>query len=394
MKSLMDTVKDYLTPDVMKQISSVAGETPENTKRAMESIVPTLLSGAAKLAESPGGDNQLINLINKQTSDGNILNNLGDQLSGGNATQRFMSSGGNIIKALFGGKLNSVIDTLASSVGIKGSAISSLLSIAAPLVLGVLGKERSARGLGATGVASLLAGEKSFLSQMIPAGLGSVLGWNDGGRTEQRVAEPPRYEARAGYEQSTERRSDWWPLPVLGLAALGLLLYFFWPGRDLMPEETVAKQEVRPESPVRQDSTPAVQGPKPIEKEALPIPEQPRAARPDATISQSSKDSSASGNQIARAERGAATPRSRAAISGDASKGGLDVRQVQESLKNQGQNPGPIDGIMGPQTRQALRQFQKTNGLPQTGSLDVETQQKLNIDNVSSGSSVPSGRGQ
>ena len=366
MKSLLDSVKDYLTPDVMKKISSLAGETPENTKRAMDSIVPTLLAGAGKLADSPGGDNQLINLINKQASEGNTLNKFVDQLSGGNAAQSFMSSGRDIIKTLFGGKLNSVADTLASSIGIKSGAISALMSIAAPLALGVLGKERSARGLGPTGLASLLAGEKSILSQMLPAGLGSVLGWSDAGRTEQRIAEPPHYEApRATYENRTERRSDWWSLPLLGLAALGLLLYFFWPSRDIAPEKTVAKQEIRPETPVRQDSTPAVQGP----TEAIPIPEQPRAA--DATIPQSSKDISASG---------AATPRSRSAISGDPSKGGLDVRQVQESLKNQGQDPGLIDGIMGSKTRQAIRQFQKTSGLEQTGTLDEATLQRLGYD--------------
>ena len=32
-----------------------------------------------------------------------------------------------------------------------------------------------------------------------------------------------------------------------------------------------------------------------------------------------------------------------------------NVRQVQEALKAQGHDPGPIDGVMGPQTQQALR---------------------------------------
>jgi peptidoglycan hydrolase-like protein with peptidoglycan-binding domain len=77
--------------------------------------------------------------------------------------------------------------------------------------------------------------------------------------------------------------------------------------------------------------------------------------------------------------------------------GQQDIRQVQEALKNQGQNPGPIDGIMGPQTRQALRAFQSKNGLKQTGTLDAETTEKLNIDSASSGSSARpatgSGRG-
>jgi peptidoglycan hydrolase-like protein with peptidoglycan-binding domain len=70
--------------------------------------------------------------------------------------------------------------------------------------------------------------------------------------------------------------------------------------------------------------------------------------------------------------------------------GQQEIRQVQEALKNQGHDPGPVDGVMGPQTRQALRAFQSSNGLKQTGMLDPETKQKLNIEN-SSGRATPGG---
>jgi hypothetical protein len=63
--------------------------------------------------------------------------------------------------------------------------------------------------------------------------------------------------------------------------------------------------------------------------------------------------------------------------------GQQDVRQAQEALKSQGHDPGPVDGVMGPQTRQALRAFQSSNGLKQTGMLDAATKQKLNIENSS-----------
>jgi membrane-bound lytic murein transglycosylase B len=69
-----------------------------------------------------------------------------------------------------------------------------------------------------------------------------------------------------------------------------------------------------------------------------------------------------------------------------------EVRLVQEALKNQGHDPGPIDGIMGSQTRQALREFQSANGLKQTGMLDAQTKQKLNIAGSSSGATAPMGK--
>ncbi len=51
--------------------------------------------------------------------------------------------------------------------------------------------------------------------------------------------------------------------------------------------------------------------------------------------------------------------------------------QAQERLKAAGLNPGPIDGVLGPQTRAALRRYQASQGLPATGALDAATQQAL-----------------
>jgi peptidoglycan hydrolase-like protein with peptidoglycan-binding domain len=65
-----------------------------------------------------------------------------------------------------------------------------------------------------------------------------------------------------------------------------------------------------------------------------------------------------------------------------------EVRLAQEALKNQGHDPGPIDGIMGAHTREALREFQSANGLRQTGMLDAQTKQKLNIESSSSSESA------
>ena len=57
-----------------------------------------------------------------------------------------------------------------------------------------------------------------------------------------------------------------------------------------------------------------------------------------------------------------------------------DVKQVQEALKNKGYDPGSIDGVMGPQTLQAIRAFQKASGLKESARLDAETAKKLGVE--------------
>jgi hypothetical protein len=53
------------------------------------------------------------------------------------------------------------------------------------------------------------------------------------------------------------------------------------------------------------------------------------------------------------------------------------LRSVQIILLDLGYPPGPIDGVMGDETRGALKAFQKDNGLPQTGANDKATRAKL-----------------
>lgn len=65
-----------------------------------------------------------------------------------------------------------------------------------------------------------------------------------------------------------------------------------------------------------------------------------------------------------------------------------EVKEVQQKLKSENLYKGNVDGIIGPETQQALKQFQKKNNLQQTGRLDDQTAQKLGIAEQS-GSSMP-----
>jgi len=55
------------------------------------------------------------------------------------------------------------------------------------------------------------------------------------------------------------------------------------------------------------------------------------------------------------------------------------VMSAQQALKDKGHDPGTIDGQMGPRTRAALADYQKAEGLKQTGRLDDETRAKLGM---------------
>ena len=66
-----------------------------------------------------------------------------------------------------------------------------------------------------------------------------------------------------------------------------------------------------------------------------------------------------------------------------------DVKSVQEALKNKGHDPGPIDGVMGARTQQALRAFQRAQNIQTSGQLDSSTASALGVTlSSASGSSL------
>ena len=60
--------------------------------------------------------------------------------------------------------------------------------------------------------------------------------------------------------------------------------------------------------------------------------------------------------------------------------GGEKVRAMQEALKTKGFDPGPIDGIHGPQTTQAVKDYQRAENLSVTGRGDSATLNKLGVE--------------
>ena len=56
---------------------------------------------------------------------------------------------------------------------------------------------------------------------------------------------------------------------------------------------------------------------------------------------------------------------------------GITASEIQLALKNAGFDPGAIDGKIGPMTKQAIKEFQKTKGLTPDGIVGPKTWAEL-----------------
>jgi len=55
------------------------------------------------------------------------------------------------------------------------------------------------------------------------------------------------------------------------------------------------------------------------------------------------------------------------------------VREAQRTLRALGYHPGPVDGVLGPKTKDALARYQRSERIEVTRRLDAETMARLDI---------------
>jgi len=245
--SLIDTLKGYLTPNVVRNASSMIGESESSTASAMHSTVPALLGGLLNFSSTREGANTLAGMA-RDGGYSAAAENPAALFSGG-STSSVMNAGQTMIGKIFGDKASSVRDHIASSSGIKPSSASALMSLMAPLALGSVWKMVGPQGQSGSGIMNLLRGQQKEIAAATPSGLSHMLGL--GGRPvaaplpsgiyerEERAAaaSPPkanyeheeRYDAPARattYEPRTPSGgAKWLPWLLVALIALGLLSY-------------------------------------------------------------------------------------------------------------------------------------------------------------------------
>ena len=206
--NLLDLVKDQITGQLAKEASSFLGESESSVTSALGSLMPALLGSVVQKSSTPSGAQGIMDIIGKLD-----LGSLSDitKIFGGGAesVNGILSSGGGIIEALLGKKTSGLIDLVSGLSGMKSSSTSSLLKMAAPFLMGLIGKQVQGKGL--SGLTSLLSGQKGFINAALPAGIGSLMNFGN--------FDMPKIDTNI----SASSGNNWmkWLLPVLlGVALL------------------------------------------------------------------------------------------------------------------------------------------------------------------------------
>ena len=186
--NLLDIAKSYLSDDVVGQVSTMLSENQQEIQAAIDGALSVVLGGLIQKSAEPGGIGGVMDMVAEVMSpnraagevvvpDGGVFSQLGSMFDGSNTQMsRFLAMGSGLVTGIFGEKASVIASALATHSGIKQTSALSLLNLAGPVVLGVLGKRLAADGDGLTGLAGLLNGQANNVLTATPPGLRSFLG--------------------------------------------------------------------------------------------------------------------------------------------------------------------------------------------------------------------------
>jgi len=157
----MSGILDLLGSDLGKTIiSGVAGQTGQNeskTGSVLTMALPVLMQAMKRNASTPQGPEGLLSALNGK-HDGSILDNLGG-LFGGGVDQSVSQDGAGILGHILGGSQEHVTTALAQKSGMDAGSVMKILSVAAPIIMGMIGKQsRQQNVTNQNGIGDLLGG--------------------------------------------------------------------------------------------------------------------------------------------------------------------------------------------------------------------------------------------
>ncbi len=260
MSNLVQTVINAVTPDLITKLSGLLGESPGSVGKGVAAAAPALLAAALQQSSTTTGANGLLDMIGQVTSGGDILERLPALLSDDTARAGLLSQGKGLADGLLGANGAGATNALASFAGLKGGAASSIIALAAPLVMGAIGKALGPSKT-AAGVQALLSEQRSSILGALPPGLGSLFGVGGAAQAARGAT------AAAGAAAATGGGGLMKILPWLIAAAVVLALIFGM--RSCGKEKAVEPAPVVP--PVAE--APVVVAPVVVAPETLTLPD-------------------------------------------------------------------------------------------------------------------------
>ena len=184
MSGILDLLNSDLGKTIISGVSGSTGTDQNKTNSVLTMALPVLMKAMERNAATQDGAAGLMGALNGK-HDGSILDNLGG-LFGGGVDDNVKNDGSKILGHVLGQRQQGVEKVIGEKAGIDSSTVANILKVAAPILMGVLGKQAKQNNVTSQNdLSGLLGGmlggnenknEQSFLEKILDAdGDGSVI---------------------------------------------------------------------------------------------------------------------------------------------------------------------------------------------------------------------------
>jgi hypothetical protein len=238
--NLIEQIKNQLSSSVIEQLSSLIGASEGTTGTALSAALPALLSALSGMASSGSGAQKLVSALGQMSSGSvdSLIQKLGKQPG------LVHEQGTSLLGSLIGSStVSGIISAVSRFSGIGPDSTQKLLGYLMPFVLGTIASRFTGKSINTQGLANLFADQKASITGAIPAGfsLRDVPGLADAGAAAIR-------SATRGAEAASSSLARWL-LPLAGVAAAGLLFWWFAASRSASKPPATIPTVARAQSP-------------------------------------------------------------------------------------------------------------------------------------------------
>ena len=169
MATMVENLRDLVSPALVSVVSRQMAESPVAVSKGLGTALTAIMATVAGRADDHGFMNNLSDLAATTAAGSHPLDTISGLVPSPAGIDTTTPIGG-WLSSLFGHHLSDVSDSIARYAGINRSSAASLLSIAAPLALGYIGRLMRSEKLTVSGLADLLRGQRAELVGSLPAG--------------------------------------------------------------------------------------------------------------------------------------------------------------------------------------------------------------------------------
>ncbi len=184
MSGILDLLNSDLGKSIISGVSDSTGNDQNKTSSVLTMALPVLMKAMERNASTPQGAEGLMGALSGK-HDGSILDNLGG-LFGGGVEESVTQDGSKILGHILGNRQQGVEKIIGEKSGLDTGSVGNILKVAAPILMGVLGKQARQNNVSSSNdltglIGGMLGGsgareEQGFLEQILDAdGDGSVI---------------------------------------------------------------------------------------------------------------------------------------------------------------------------------------------------------------------------